>query len=228
MSNQANEAQVIDFDAMSPDQKNAMLLAAEKYKKEQESKKKADREAYAKLKDETVREKFAELSQISEKMLQTKAAIFQGFDTIIDMKDELYTVKSDRNSDTFTTSDGSISIKLGNRTNEGWADEHEIGISKVKEFLKTLAKDANSAMLVDTVMGLLAKDRKGNLKASKVLELEKLATESGDPSFLEGIKIIKDAYRPQVSCQFIEVRYRDENDKEQSLPLSMSAIEVKE
>lgn len=45
-------------------------------------------------------------------------------------------------------------------------------------------------------MGLLSKDRKGNLKAQKVLELEKLAVKSGDEDFLDGIKIIKDAYRP--------------------------------
>ena len=43
----------------------------------------------------------------------------------------------------------------------------------VKEYIKTMAKDENSANLVDTVMSLLAKDRKGALKANKVLELEK-------------------------------------------------------
>ena len=91
--------------------------------------------------------------------------------------------------------------------------------------LRTLAKDDNSANLVDTVMGLLAKDRKGNLKAQKVLELERLAVKSGNEDFMDGIRIIKDAYRPVPTCQFVEAIVRDENGKEHAIPLSMSAIE---
>jgi hypothetical protein len=140
------------------------------------------------------------------------------------MKDDLFKTKSDRNSDTYTTENGAVSIKLGSRIHEGWDDTIEVGVQKVKTYLKTVAKDENSANLVDTVMGLLSKDRKGNLKASKVLELEKLAVKSGDESFIDGINIIKEAYRPVPSCQFIEVVYKDEKGNECSLPLSMSAI----
>ena len=61
----------------------------------------------------------------------------------------------------------------------------------MKEYLASLAKDENSAALVETVMGLIAKDRKGNLKANKVLELEKLAIKTQDEKFLDGIAIIK-------------------------------------
>lgn len=100
-----------------------------------------------------------------------------------------------------------------------------VGVDKVKGYLRTLAKDDNSANLVDTVMGLLAKDRKGNLKAQKVLELERLAVKSGNEDFMDGIRIIKDAYRPVPTCQFVEAIVRDENGKEHAIPLSMSAIE---
>ena len=141
------------------------------------------------------------------------------------MKNELFNVKLDRKSDTLTTQDGSKTIRIGNRINEGWDDTVGVGVEKVKTFLRTLAKDENSASLVDTVMNLLSKDRKGNLKAQKVLELERLAVKSGNEDFLDGIRIIKDAYRPVATCQFIEVVIRDENGKEHALPLSMSAIE---
>ena len=151
--------------------------------------------------------------------------MFDGFDIIIAMKDELFNTKSDRQSDTLTTDDGQISIKLGNRVNDGWADEAEVGITKVKEYLKTLAKDENSADLLDTVMKLIAKDRKGNLKASKVLQLEQLAQKKNDPQFTEAIKIIQQSYRPTPSCQFIEVKYKDNQGKERSLPLSMSVAD---
>lgn len=216
----------MNIDDLTPEQKAQLLADLEADKQSQEAKKEADKEAYKALRDETVRQTFDALKKVSDTLLLAKEGTFKIFEQIISLKDDLYKTKSDRLSDSFTTSDGSITVKLGNRVFEGWDDTVEVGVQKVKNYLKTLAKDENSANLVDTVMGLLAKDRKGNLKASKVLELERLAAKSGDASFIEGLKIIKDAYRPAPSCQFIEVRYKDENGKEKSLPLSMSAIEV--
>lgn len=197
----------------------------EKAKKAEKERVAKERETYKEMKDATIRTMFELLKGISEGMIMAKNTVFGNMETVIAMKEELYNTKSDRKSDTMTTDDGLITIKLGNRINEGWADTVEVGIQKVRDYLKTLAKDENSANLVDTVMNLLAKDRKGNLKANKVLELEKLAIKSGDENFLDGIAIIKDAYRPEPSCQFIEVRYKDDEGKERSLPLSMSAID---
>ena len=117
-----------------------------------------------------------------------------------------------------------MSITLGNRVNEGWDDTVNAGIAKVKDYLASLAKDDDTAALVETVMGLLAKDRKGNLKASKVLELEKLAQKKQAELFLDGIAIIRAAYRPEPSCQFIEVTLKDENGNEIKLPLSLAAM----
>lgn len=210
---------------LTQEQKALLLAELEADKAAQEEKRQNDKEAYKALKDETVKQTFEALKKTSEMLLIAKEGTFKVFEQIIGLKNDLYNVKSDRQSDSFTTSDGNITIKLGNRVFEGWDDTVNIGVQKVKDYLKTLAKDENSANLVDTVMGLLARDRKGNLKANKVLELERLAQKSGDADFLEGLKIIKDAYRPTPSCQFVEVRYKDENGKEHSLPLSMSAIE---
>lgn len=210
---------------LTDEQKAQLFAELEADKAAQEQKKQDDREAYKELRDETVKQTFEALKKTSEMLLIAKEGTFKIFEQIINMKNDLYKTKSDRNSDSFTTSDGNITIKLGNRVFEGWDETVDVGIQKVKEYLKTLAKDENSANLVDTIMGLLAKDRKGNLKANKVLELEKLAQKSGNADFLEGLRIIKDAYRPAPSCQFVEVRYKDENGKEKSLPLSMSAIE---
>ena len=215
----------MDLSKLSKEEKAKLLDELEAEKQAEKLKKEQDRESYKQLKDETIREMFENLVKTSELLLSVKGVVFSRFDTIRGMKEDLFKTKSDRNSDTYTSEDGNISIKLGNRIYEGWSDEVEIGIQKVREYLKTLAKDENSANLVETVMSLLAKDRKGNLKANKVLELEKLAKKSGDPDFIDGLTIIKEAYRPSPSCQFIEVKYKDENGKEQSLPLSISALD---
>ncbi len=214
----------MDLSKLTKEEKEELFAKLQADKKAEAEKKEQDRETYKKLKDEAVHEIFGYLKDMSEKMISLKGIVFNRFDTIIEMKDDLYKTKSDRQSDTFTTEDGSVTIKLGNRVYEGWDDTVDVGVQKVKEYLKTLAKDEERANLVDTVMRLLSKDRKGNLKASKVLELQQLATKSRNEEFIEAIQIIRDAYRPVPSCQFIEVRYKDENGKEVSLPLSMSAI----
>lgn len=214
----------MDLSKLTKEQKEELFAKLQADKKAEAEKKEQERETYKNLKDEAVRDIFWQLQELSQMMIAMKGVVFNRFDTIIEMKDDLYKTKSDRQSDTFSTEDGSISIKLGNRVYEGWDDTVEIGVQKVKEYLKTMAKDEESGNLVDTVMRLLSKDRKGNLKANKVLELQQLATKSKNEEFLEAIQIIRDAYRPVPSCQFIEVRYKDDKGNEVSLPLSMSAI----
>jgi len=204
---------------------------AEQYLAEQakEAKKKeAEKAGYEKKRDKFVTSNFAKLQKLSKQMLDLKNKIFEEADEIIQLKNEMFKVKDGRRSDTFTTPDGGISIKIGNRVYEGWDDQAEIGIEKVKQYLTSLSRDEETAILVDTVMGLLARDRKGTLKASKVLELQRIATKIKDPLFLEGIKMIADAYRPNPSCLFIEVVYKDEHGTKRSLPLSMSAMDIRE
>jgi hypothetical protein len=214
----------MDLSKLSKEEKDKLFADLKAEKQFEEKQKVQNREAYKQLKDETIRQVFGGLQRLSGTMLMAKEGAFKVFEQIIIIKDDLFNSKSNRQSDTFTTEDGMISIRLGNRIYEGWDDTAEVGVEKVKRYLKTLAKDEESGNLVDTVMRLLSKDRKGNLKANKVLELEQLAMKSRNEDFIEVIQIIRAAYRPVPSCQFIEVRYKDEKGNEISLPLSMSAI----
>lgn len=215
----------MNIEELTKEQRADLRRQLEAEEKAERARVQQERENYKSIVDGWVEETVKKLQNVSSVMMDAKADIFGSSETIIKMKNELFNVKLDRKSDTLTTQDGSKTIRIGNRINEGWDYTVGVGVEKVKNFLRTLAKDENSASLVDTVMNLLSKDRKGNLKAQKVLELERLAVKSGNEDFLDGIRIIKDAYRPVATCQFIEVVIRDENGKEHALPLSMSAIE---
>lgn len=215
----------MNIEELSKEQKAELRRQLEAEEKAEKARIQKERESYKSIVDGWVEETVKKLQNVSSIMMDAKMDIFASSETIIKMKNELFNVKSDRKSDTLSTSDGSKTIRIGNRINEGWDDTVSVGVDKVKAYLRTLAKDENSATLVDTVMNLIAKDRKGNLKAQKVLELERLAVKSGNEDFLDGIRIIKDAYRPVPTCQFIEVIIRDEKGKEHALPLSMSAID---
>lgn len=215
---------MIDINNLTPEQKAQLKAQLDNEEKAEKACVQNEREAYKQLVDETVKKAVQKLQTLSAEMGRIKQEVFAEFGTLISTKNELFKTKADRQSDTFTTQDGTMSITLGNRVNEGWDDTVEAGIAKVKAYLTTLAKDDNSAALVQTVMSLLAKDRKGALKANKVLELEKLAMTSQDPDFIDGINIIKQAYRPVPTCQFIQVELKDEEGKSRKLPLSLAAM----
>ena len=214
----------MNYNDLTEEQKAEIRAQIEAEDKQRAARILESRETYKELVDDFVRNNVKKLQNLSSTMVDVKQEVFADADRLIDMKDELYKTKADRRSNTFTALDGSASITLGNRVNEGWDDTVNEGIAKVKDYLGTLARDENSAALVETVMSLLSRDRKGNLKASKVLELEKLAIKSRDETFLDGIAIIKAAYRPAPTCQFIEVTIRDEKGNNVKLPLSLAAI----
>lgn len=214
----------MDISSLSKEEKAHLKAQLEAEEKAERARIEQERQNYKDLVDQVVCSCVKKLQVMSAEMQRLKNEIFQEFDSVIKTKEELFNTKTDRKTNTFSTSDGRMTLTIGNRINEGWDDTVEVGIAKVKRFLNTMAKDENSAALVETVMSLLAKDRKGALKANKVLELEKLANKTGDKDFIEAIKIIRDAYRPVPTCQFIEVEQKDEEGKATRLPLSMSAI----
>jgi len=217
--------QKFDLNSLSADDRKALMeeLAAEQKKAEELVKTKRD--DYKKLVDEMVRESFEPLVTLSQTIKDAKDLVFSNFETVIALKAELFGVKDSQQSHTFTSEDGTISIKMGHRVVENFDDTLSAGIEKVRNYLSTLAKDTESAALVETIMDLLKKDAKGNLKASRVLELRKLANRVQNSEFSDGIRIIEESYKPVKSCQFIEVRFKDDKGREQTLPLSISAFD---
>jgi hypothetical protein len=173
---------------------------------------------------DTVQESFKPLVGLSKHILNVKKLIFDNFESVVEMKNEIYGTKESQQSHSFTSLDGSITIKIGHRVTESFDDTLSAGIVKIKTYMSSLAKDTESAALVETIMDLLKKDAKGNLKANRVLELRKLANRVQNEEFSDGIRIIEEAYKPIKSCQFIEVKFKDEHGKEHALPLSISAF----
>ena len=157
---------------------------AEKAKKEAAELRKQQRETYQELVNEELAAAIPELRALSEQIKTTKDALFSNFKAVLDMKADVVGFKEDgQYSHTFR-------LTLGVNTVDGWTDMVETGIAMVRRYLESLATDDKSKALVNTVLRLLSKDRQGNLNASKVLQLQKMAEESHDDQFVEAVKII--------------------------------------
>lgn len=215
----------MDISKMTSAERAELMAQLEAEERAEKQKRENDVAAYKNSVDEFCRGKFARLQALSDEMRRLKEEIFNDAETLITLKEELFKTKCDRRSDTFTTSDGRITISLGNRTNDGWDNTVEVGIAKVKEYLQSLAKDEDGAKMFEVVMKLLAKDRKGNLRAGAMIQLEQHARRFGDPLFIEGVEIIRQSYRPVESCQFVSASWKDDHGIRHTLPLSLAAME---
>ena len=215
----------MDISKMTSAERAELMAQLEAEERAEKQKRENDIAAYKNSVDEFCRGKFARLQALSNEMRRLKEEIFNDAETLITLKEELFKTKCDRRSDTFTTSDGRITISLGNRTNDGWDNTVEVGIAKVKEYLQSLAKDEDGAKMFEVVMKLLAKDRKGNLRAGAMIQLEQHARRFGDPLFIEGVEIILQSYRPVDSCQFVSASWKDDHGIRHTLPLSLAAME---
>ncbi|MDR1846733.1 MAG: DUF3164 family protein [Bacteroidales bacterium] len=198
-----------------------------KLEKEREAYLQTQRETYKDLVDSTVTRVFDAMQELSNIMIEQKAKIFDDFATVLDLKAEIFGVKEGQRSHTFSTGDGKKSIIIGHRIIDHYDDTITVGIEKIKEYLKSLVKDEETGNLMEVINNLLRQDKFGNLKPNRIIELQKLEAKIANKGFSEGLKIIRDAYKPINSCKYISVSYKDKNGKEQSIPLSMSAADVK-
>jgi hypothetical protein len=192
---------------------------AEAQKKKQQEE---DRKTYKKLVDETIDKAFPAVLEISDSLKVCKKHIRDTFRQALDLKAQIFDVKSEQRSNTFTHGDGKRRIILGEYELDAWDDTINEGIAKVKKYIGSLAKDTESKMLVNAIMKLLSKDKEGNLRATRVIQLEQMARESGSDTFIDGVRIIKNAHRPTVSKTYIRAECKDENGAWVSIPLGIT------
>ena len=193
-------------------------------RKAAEAKRKSDREAYTELVDETIAAVMPELTNISEAIAQKKTAAAEAFRGALEMKAELFGVKDDQQSHTFTNSEGTMRITIGHYMLDNYRDTVNEGIAMVKTYIESQARDDASRALVKAILRLLSRDEAGNLKASRVLQLQKMAEETGDERFIEGVRIIQESYQPTPSKDYIRAAVRDESGAWVPIPLSMTDV----
>ncbi|EGQ11469.1 hypothetical protein HMPREF9136_2731 [Prevotella dentalis DSM 3688] len=187
---------------------------------------KQQRKDYAAMVDEEMADAIPELVSMSQQLKCVKDAVFGNFDAILKMKQEvLGLTKDSQRSHTFTNSIGTQRITLGVNVIDGYRDTVEDGIAIVKEYIESLAKDDNSKALVSAVLRLLSRDGQGNIKASRVLQLRKMAEETGDEHFMEGVRIIEESYQPTTTKRYIRAEYKNEKGAWVNVPLGMTDVD---
>ena len=211
------------------DAEMAQFRAFQEAQKAEEAKNAAKqmREDYREMVDDAIESMMPGLRTMSECLTNHKKKVFEEFSAILEMKAEMFKMEKgedlNNQSHTFTNSKGTMRIVLGNYVTDGYLDTADEGIVKVQNYIQSLASDEKSQALVKMVMKLLAKDAKGTLKASRIIQLRRMAEESGSAEFIEGVKIIEEAYQPQTSRTYLKAYIKDEKTNAWvQLPLGMT------
>lgn len=200
--------------------KEAMQAQEERDRKKQA---KENRDAYRSLAATTVDTLFPRLESASNTLTELKREVYDTFDEVIKMKTEVMGVASEgQRTHSIMDTEGNRRIIVGYYIRDGWDETVDDGIAKVKAYLLTLAGDEESRKLVEIILDLLSRDGKGNLKAEKVLQLDKYAEGIKDAQFLEGVAIIKEAYRPVRTKDFVRAQKKIETGKWKEVPLGIT------
>lgn len=199
---------------------------AAKAKADAQARREQELATYKALVDDAIRETVPEACAISEILATKKRAIIDRFRAVIRMKEELFrgtkALRDGRYTDTFTNADGTARVTVGYNTIDNYDDTYTAGVEMVNQYIESLATDAKSVQLANMVTTLLRERSKaGQLKAQNVLRLEQMASESGNETFIEGMRIIREAYRPIQSKQFVKVEQKDPISNEW-VPVSMN------
>lgn len=198
----------------------------EQEKKQAEQKRKENMLVYNKLVDEAIDKAIPMLMSVSSAILETKKSVIKEFEQAMEIKKDLFKVETDRHSYSFTNHDGDKRIIIGRYTIDNYRDTVNEGIAIVDEVIKNLAKDEDSKVLASAVLRLMARDKKGALKASRVLQLENIAHESKNERLIEGVKIIKESYLPIESKQYIRAELKNSEGK--WIPVALGMTEAGE
>lgn len=217
----------MDISAMTQEQLTELEAQIAERKAAQEREKKQQIDTYKELASGAVAEAFEKLQEQSFALAKAKGEVYALFGTVLDMKKELFKARKESQwSHTFTDRVGRKRITLGTNTLDNYDDTAEDGIAMVNEYLDSLAKDnPNAEKAVTICRSLMARDRKGNLKPSRIVTLYRHAKESGDARFIEGVEVIMNAYRPVASKTYVRAEYKNDRGQWVNLPLGMTEAE---
>ena len=95
----------MDLSTLSVEERAALKAQLDAEEKAERNRIERERETYKQLVDATVKASVTKLQSLSSEMMRIKQEVFNEFGTVIKLKNELFKVKSGRQTDTFTTSD---------------------------------------------------------------------------------------------------------------------------
>lgn len=212
------------LEKLSPEDKAKVMAEATELLKKESTTKKAERMQYKELASQEIENLFVKMKSACGTMRDVKVELYNSLQTLIDSKKEVFSVNGDQKTHTISTLDGTKRVTVGYRDVSEWDGTEGAGIEKVQTYMKSLAKDVASGMLVNMIQTLLKPDKNGYLDPRRITELSKLCDQSDSEDFKDGVNIIQNAYRLAKSKSVLIVEEKTDGEKWRNVELDFSDL----
>lgn len=214
----------ITLENLTPEARQKLEDEVKKQLADQAAKEKAERERYKDFVSDEVDALFDKINEACLLLKRTKIEVSSSMDTLISTKKEVFKSSTDNKTHTASNRAGTNRITKGYRDISDWDGTQNEGVAKIQKYIASLAKDAESANIVEAIQILLKPDKRGQLDPRRILELKNWSEKTDNDEFKDGVQILINAYRIVKSKTFILVEHRDAGGKWQNVELSFADI----
>ncbi|MEI7487946.1 MAG: DUF3164 family protein [Chryseobacterium sp.] len=185
----------IDITALTPEQKKALQVQLEAENRAEKQKKSNDKKILKGLKNDFVLGNvdffIDKRNDVEERVIK----MFKDLESIVEMDSALYgEKKKEQDSYSHTLDDGSAYMQVGWNIKPSFDGAEAHGISKLKDFMASLAGETeNEKLLMKFLNVALKTDVKGNYNPQKVRDLDRLREDANNELFNEAMDIINEA-----------------------------------
>lgn len=122
-----------------------------------------------------------------------------------------------------TSADGTMRVTRTRDTTPSWDERGTKAVAMLKEFLEETAKKRDQD-LFEILMGFLAKNDKGDLEYSKVMQLLQHRNTFKDPRWTEGLDLLTESYQVHLRGFGYEFSKKDSEGKWENISLNFTSI----
>jgi hypothetical protein len=216
----------IKLEELSPEARAQLMKEAAEELAKKEQTKRSERKKFKEIVSDEVNTLFGIMHQHVEDMKRAKIEIYNSLQALLASKAEVFEVKGDQKTNTFSTADGMKRITIGYRDISDWDGTETAGIEKVKNYISSLASDKEKGKAANYLQALLKPDRAGKLDPRRIMELQKQAEEMNDTELLDGVNIIMNAYKLVKTAPTLTVEERTDSGKWRNIELNFSDVSV--
>lgn len=191
-------------------------------KRANDKKRRSERKAYEKKRDEFVSDMMKEALHYNEILTKFKEGLHSAFEEHQEILNKYGEIrKNSKGGFSLTSSDGKNRVKRIRATAPQWDERSKKGEELIMDFLK---QKIRSKKLHKLVMSFLQRDEKGNLEYSRVMNLLKMRHEWDDERWIEGLNLMEESYTIHFRAYGYVFEKRDEGGKWERVEMNFSSI----
>lgn len=216
--------ETINIDQLSPAQIEALQFQITKKQNKVLAEKKREKIKYEKERDKTITTAITQVLKLNEKMKEFKSYLSE----LMEKQHESLTAYGEIRSNSkggfsIVSADGTMRVTRTRDTMPLWDERGTKAVAMLKEFLEETSKKRDED-LFKILMGFLAKNDKGDLEYSKVMDLLKHRDTFQDPRWTEGLDLLTESYNIHFRCFGYEFALKDAEGKWKPVSLNFTSL----